>query len=98
MLEPIISTFGLPILGGLLLILLAVVWYRLGKRAGQIALLIGGVAMALRLYRENAVLKEEAKKNARNSEAISRANDIRRDVRNSNRNGELFKDDGFRRD
>lgn len=98
MLGHILDLVGLPVLGAITLILVGVVWYRLGNGAGRIALIIGVVLMALRQYRENAILSERVKKDAEDRKAIRKADDVRRESRQHSDAGGLHDDDGFRRD
>jgi len=88
---------GLPVLGGLSLILLVVVCYLAGKQAGKIAGIFGVAFIALRLFRENAVLKAQVKTDEENRKAVLRSDEIRRASRSASDRGELHNDDGFKR-
>ena len=98
MLDRILDMVGLPVLGGFTLILAAVVWYRLGNRAGKVALIVGAALLALRQYRENTLLNERVKQDEKDRKAVRQADDVRRESRKHSDAGGLRDDDGFRRD
>lgn len=95
--DRILDWIGFPILGGLSLILVAVVWYILGNRAGKFALILGAVFVGLRQYRETILLKKKVQEYDDDFKAVNRADDIRRKSRDDSLGGKLHEDDGFRR-
>jgi len=84
------------LIGGVgVLISLGLIWYVLGQRASNIALVMGAILFALRQIRKNAELEQEARQNEEFRKRLARANRIRT---GSNADHErLREDDGFRR-
>ena len=88
---------GLPVIGGLLLIIIAVVWYRFGSKAAHLVTIIGLALIARAAIRKNAVKDERLKNHEADRKALDRANDDRLRARDDARSGKLHDDDGFKR-
>ena len=98
MMSSIIDMVGLPVLGCATLILVGVLWYVLGNRAGKVGLIVVAAILALRQYRENILLNERVKQDGADREAVRRADDVRLQSRKRSDAGGLRDDDGFKRD
>lgn len=97
MLEWVLDMVGWPVWAALALILVAVVWYRLGVSAGKIAAIAAAVLLAVRHIKSGAIKDAKAKQDAEDRKAISRANSDRLRARDDARRGKLHDDDGFKR-
>lgn len=84
------------LIGGVgVLISLGLIWYVLGQRASNIALVMGAILFALRQIRKNAELEQEARQNEEFRKRLARANRIRTDSRVDRER--LRENDEFRR-
>lgn len=97
MLDTLYGMVGVPLIGALLLIVVALAWYLLGNRAGLVAFALGASLLISRLLQENAVLQDRASDNEEDRDAISSANRARIESRRNNSAGGLRDDDGFKR-
>ena len=88
---------GLPVMGGLLLIVIAAVWYRFGSKAAHLATIIGLALIARSAIRKNAVNEERLKDHEADRKALDKANSDRLRTRDDARRGKLHDDDGFKR-
>ena len=98
MLQWIHNMVGLPLLVVLVLLVVAVIWYMLGQKMASAAAAIGLVLIAVRQSRENALLRDRAKGDKVDRDAIAKANQARLKSRHDNLAGGLRDDDGFKRD
>lgn len=98
MLERAYNIVGLPLWVVPALIVIAILWYVFGNRMASIAVAIGLVFITMRQSRENAVLRDRAKDDRADRNAIARANQTRINSRRDSNAGGLRDDDGFKRD
>ena len=97
MLEWIYNIVGIPLWVVPVLIVIAIVWYVFGNRMASVAVAIGLAFIAMRQSRENAVLRDRAKDDKADQNAIAQANQIRLNSRRDSNAGGLHDDDGFKR-